>query len=281
MRLPSDCRAICCSDLIGSCSRVRWMKASVPWSVCPSAQGKRSRYMLAVCECERRQSAPQPAAAPAAEAVAGAMEGAGRRRARPRLRGAVRQRAGRRRVELRRADHARLPDRPIQARHGAIARSHRGARRGERRSGADRSRMPRGGVGDATGTVPEAVPGAPTPCQGRKRPPVPATANDRGGARYGGRPTRQQPVSPGRGSLRRRSTPALVEQPDDRLASPGRDHGQARSRLHPSSVILRRREGLGPERLSHPVGGQPRIRSVASSAEERPIWKKDVRWTRC
>jgi hypothetical protein len=29
--------------------------------------------------------------------------------------------------------------------------------------------MPRGSVGDATGTVPETVPGAPTPCQGRKR----------------------------------------------------------------------------------------------------------------
>jgi hypothetical protein len=64
---------------------------------CSSTHGKRSRYMLAVCECERRQSLPQPAAAPTAEAVAGAMEGAGRRRARPRLRGAVRQRAGRRR----------------------------------------------------------------------------------------------------------------------------------------------------------------------------------------
>ena len=83
------------------------------------------------------------------------MERACRRRARPRLRGAVRRRTDRRRVELRRAGHTRLPVRPVQARHGAPARIRRGPRRGERCGGADRSRMPRGGVGDATGTVPE------------------------------------------------------------------------------------------------------------------------------
>ena len=90
------------------------------------------------------------------------MEWTGQRRARSRLHGAVRERTDRCRVELRRAGHARLPGRPVQARHGAAARSARGARRGERRGGADRSRMPRGGVGDATGTVLNLFP-APAP----------------------------------------------------------------------------------------------------------------------
>jgi hypothetical protein len=128
--------------------------------------------------------------------------------------------------------------------------------------------MSRGGVGDATGTVPEAVHGAPTPCEGRKRPPVPAEANDRGGTRYGGLQARREPVSPGRGSVRRRSAPAVVEQPGDRLGAPSSDHDQARSLLRCRTAVLRRREGVGPERLSRPVGGQPRIRGFASSAEE-------------
>ncbi len=115
---------------------------------------------------------------------------------------------------------------------------------------------------------PSLVPGTPTPCQGRKRPPEPATADDRGGARYGGRPARHEPVSRGRGSLGRRSTPAVVEQPGDHLGRTGRDHGQARNHLRPRSAVLRRREGVGPERLSRPVGGQPGIRSCAGSAEE-------------
>jgi hypothetical protein len=53
------------------------MKASVSWSVCASAHGKRSGYMLAVCECERRQLALRPVVARTAEAVAGEMEWTG------------------------------------------------------------------------------------------------------------------------------------------------------------------------------------------------------------
>ncbi len=59
-----------------------------------------ARYMLAVCERERRQRAPRDTAAPTAEGVAETMEGAGRRHARPRFRGVVGQCADRVRVEL-------------------------------------------------------------------------------------------------------------------------------------------------------------------------------------
>jgi hypothetical protein len=57
--------------------------------------------------------------------------------------------------------------------------------------------MSRGGVGDATGTVPEVAPGALTPCPRRKRSPDQAEANDRGRARHGGRGSRRALVSPG------------------------------------------------------------------------------------
>ena len=77
-----------------------------------------------------------------------------------------------------------------------------------------------------------------------------------------------EPVSRGRGSLGRRSTPALVEQPGDHLGRTGRDHGQARNHLRPRSAVLRRCESVGPERLSCPVSDQPGIRGFTSSAEE-------------
>ena len=199
--------------------------------------------------------------------MAGAIEVGSRSGAHRRRRVAVRRDAGRRRAELRRAAHTRLPDRPVQARHGAVAPSRRGAQRGGRRRGADRCGMPRGGVGDATGTV--SVPGAPTPCQGRKRPAVPAEGDDRGGTQCGDRQARREPVSPLRASVRRRSTPVVVEQSSDRLGPAGSDHGQARIRFRARSAVLCGRAGVGPERLSRPVGIQPGIPGFASSSDER------------
>ncbi len=125
--------------------------------------------------------------------------------------------------------------------------------------------MPRGGVGDAAGTVP--VSGAPTPCQGRKRPPDPAEANDRRGARCGGRPARRAARI---ARLRKPTPPKYARCRGATRRSPRRseDHGQARRRLRPRPAVLRRRKSVGPERLSRPVGGQPGIRGFRSSAEE-------------
>ena len=197
------------------------------------------------------------------------MEGADRRRARPCLRGVVWQRAGSRRVELRCRGHARLPGCPLQAPHGAVARRCHGARRGERR-GERRS------LENAPGWC-RGLPQEPSP---RPFPAPPPRVRGENARLTQQKQTIEEELvavvewpgesraSPGRGSLRRRSTPAVVEQSGDRLSAPDCDHGQARSRLRPRSAVLRRREGVGPERLSRPVGGQPGIRGFASSAEE-------------
>jgi hypothetical protein len=89
--------------------------------------GPSGRYMLAVCECEQRQSVPRDAAALTADAVAGTMEGAGRRRARPRLRGVVRRCANRRRVAS------------VQITHVLVLRGRRVVARSRRQGADDRS----------------------------------------------------------------------------------------------------------------------------------------------
>ena len=199
------------------------------------------------------------------------MEGAGRRRARPRLRGAVRERADRRRVELRRSGHTRLPDRPVQSRHGAVARSRRGARRGERRGGADRSRMPRGGVGDATGTVPEPFP-RPHPVPGAKTPACPSRSkrSRRSSIRRSTGPATACIARP-----RKRTPPKYASCRGATRRSPRRSRQRPRPGSKPSPPPLRRfapTRGRGPRAAIAPCrrpAGNSRLREQRGGAPIR------------
>ena len=221
--------------------------------------------MLAVCECERKQSASQPAAAYTAGLVAGAMEGAVRRRARPRLRalcGSV--------------PVAVASSSDTQATHAYLIAQYKLATALLHETAAARGAESAAAAQIARG-CPGVVSGMPQEPSLRPFPaPLPRVRGEN--ARFseqkqtieeelGAAVDRESLYLPAEEAFAAEvrqlswSNPAIA-------AARSRDHVEAASRLRPRSTVLRRREGVDPERLSRPVGDQPGIRGFTSGTEE-------------